>query len=370
MKLVIQRRADVPRWLSLAGPLGAVLLAFLIGAAVLVASGSDPIKVYATMAQSALLTRFGLSETIVKTIPLTLCSLAVAVTLRMKVINIGAEGQLYMGAFAASWFAGAFPGLPATLMIPGMIAMGCVGGSLWSLLAIAPRLIWGTSELFTTLMLNYVASLWISYEVMGPMMDPKASGAAIGPSFVAAAQLPTLGATRVHLGLLLAVLLAVGLSFFLRRTRWGFETTVIGANARAARYAGMSITRAIILVTVLSGGLAGLAGMTEVSGVVHRLQENISPGYGWSAIIVSALARHSPLAIVVVSFLFGALIVGGFGLQTVGVSASIVQILQGAVLLFVIGSDFLLQYQLRLVAPPRNQPGLELGLARVSEGPQ
>ncbi len=150
---------------------------------------------------------------------------------------------------------------------------------------------------------------------------------------------------------MIALLCAVGLWIFLRSTRWGYEINIIGASPRAARYSGMNIARTILLVTVLSGAFAGLAGMSEASGVIHRIQDGLSPGYGFAGIIVSALARHNPLGIVVVALLFGALQVGGYGVQMVGVSSNIVQILQGAVLLFVIGSDFFLQYRVRLLIP-------------------
>jgi general nucleoside transport system permease protein len=353
MRVLIQRRVNVPRWLAVAAPLGSVIMAFVVGALVLLASGNDPIKVYGIMLKSSVTTNFGISETIVKAIPLMLCGFAVAVTMRMRVLNLGAEGQLYIGAFAASWFAMTFTGLPAGVMLPGMLIVAFVAGALWSVLAILPRILWGTSELIVTLMFNYVAILWVSFLVNGPWQDPTARGFPLGPVFVPAAQLPVLGNTRLHAGLVLGLILAVLLAIFLSRTRWGFEMRVIGASQRAARYAGMNIVKSILLVTILSGGFAGLAGMTEVSGVIHRLQEGISPGYGFSAIIVSALARHNPFGIVLVSGLFGALVVGGYGAQIVGVSSNIVQILQGAVLLFVISSDFLLQYQVRLVATPR-----------------
>ena len=225
--------------------------------------------------------------------------------------------------------------------------------------------LWGTSELITSLMLNYVAILWVAYLVNGPWRDPTARGFPLGPVFPIAGQLPTWGTTRVHLGLIIALVIAVLLTLMLRRTRFGYEMQIIGASSRAARYAGMNIPRTILLVSLLSGGLAGLAGMAEVSGVIHRLQEGISPGYGFTAIIIAALARNNPLGIVLVAFLFGVLLSGGFAIQTVGVSSNIVQILQGAVLLFMVGSDFLLQYRVRLV---ESGAGWAASLSRLVKG--
>jgi simple sugar transport system permease protein len=349
MRLLIQKRVDVPRWLSLVAPLISVGLAFLLGAVVIAATGGDPVEVYRIMLQSALFSRYGFPETIVKAIPLMLSGFALAVTLRMRVLNLGAEGQIYIGAIATAWLAMSLPALPAGIMLPAMFILAFIAAGLWSLVSVLPRVLWGTNELITTLMLNYVATLWVAYLVNGPWRDPTARGFPLGSVFPLAGQLPTWGTTRVHLGLVIALVLAVLLALMLRRTRFGYEMQIIGASQRAARYAGMRIPRTILLVSLLSGGLAGLAGMTEVSGVIHRLQEGISPGYGFTAIIVSALARHNPFGIVVVAFLFGALLVGGYAIQTVGVSSNIVQILQGAVLLFVVGSDFLLQYRVRLV---------------------
>jgi simple sugar transport system permease protein len=349
MRLLIQKRVDVPRWLTLVAPVISVGLAFLVGAAVIASTGGDPIKVYRLMLESSLFSRYGLPETIVKAIPLMLSGFALAVTMRMRVLNLGAEGQIYIGAVAAAWVAAAFGNLPAGLLLPLMFVAGLSAGGLWSLIAVLPRVLWNTSELITSLMMNYVAILWVAYLVNGPWRDPTARGFPLGPVFPEAGQLPIWGTTRVHLGLLIALVLAVLLALMLRRTRFGYQMQVIGASPRAARYAGMNIPRTILYVSLLSGGLAGLAGMTEVSGVIHRLQEGISPGYGFTAIIVSALARHNPFGILLVAFLFGALLVGGYAIQTVGVSSNIVQILQGAVLLFVVGSEFLLQYRVRLV---------------------
>jgi general nucleoside transport system permease protein len=377
MRIVRQRRMNVPWWLKIGAPAASVVLALLFGAVVMLLVGNDPVKVYALMLRSALTTRFGLSETAVKAIPLMLCGFAVAISMRMQIFNVGAEGQLYLGAAAATWVALTFTGLPAPIMLPAMMLLGCLAGGLWSIIAILPRVLWGISELITTLMLNYVATLAVYWLVNGPWKDPAVRGYPLSPTFVPAALLPTLGTTRVHAGLLIALAIAVGLTALLHRTRWGYEIQVIGASSSAARYAGMNIARNILLVSLLSGALAGLAGMTEVSGVIHRLQEQVSPGYGFTAIIVAALARFNPLAIVVVSFLFSGLIVGGYAIQTANVSANIVLVLQGAILLFVLTSDFFLQYRVRFVRTEQastSQPARDAphGLGTIAQegGPQ
>ncbi len=221
MRIVLQRRLYVPRWLSIGAPVASVVLALLLGAVLMRLTGSDPAKVYALMLRSALTTRFGLTETAVKAIPLMLCGLAVAISMRIKVFNIGAEGQLYLGAAAATWVALTFTGLPAMVMLPAMMALGALAGGIWSIIAILPRVWWGVSELITTLMLNYVAILSVYWLVNGPWKDPAVRGYPLSPTFVPAGQLPTLGTTRVHVGLFLALAIAVGLAWVLSRTRWG-----------------------------------------------------------------------------------------------------------------------------------------------------
>lgn len=174
-------------------------------------------------------------------------------------------------------------------------------------------------------------------------------GFPLTPRFPAGGYLPTLGTSRVHMGLLIALLLAVIFFIVLQYTRWGYEVRVIGESQEAAFYAGMDVMKNIVLVMIISGGIAGVAGMIEVSGITHRLQQGISPGYGYTAIIVAWLARLNPFAILLVAFLFGALLVGGFGIQTFGIPFSIVLILQGAVLFFLLAGEIFLNNRIVVV---------------------
>ncbi|KKM12786.1 ABC transporter permease [Clostridiales bacterium PH28_bin88] len=327
-------------------PVLSIVLALAMGGIFLAAMGYKPLVIYREMFTSAFFSRYGLSETVVKTIPLMLTGLGVAVAFRMLLWNIGAEGQLYMGAFAASWVALVFPEAPAYLLLPGMFIAGFAGGALWGLLPAIPRALMGVNETITTLLLNYVAILWVDYLVYGPWKDPKGFNFPLTKPFSEAAFLPTLGNTRVHLGLAFGLVAAVVLYIILRRTRWGFEVRVIGESSAAARYAGMDITRNILLVMMVSGGLAGLAGMSEVAGITHRLQHGFSPGYGYTAIIVAWLAKLHPGAVVLVSFLLGGLLVGGYSLQSSGLPAATVSMLQGAILFFLLGGEILTRYRL------------------------
>ncbi len=345
MAVKFEKRLNPSTAMNVIVPLLSILAAFLVGAVFLLLTDRDPLEVYNAMFKGALGSQYGLSETVVKAIPLMLCALGISAAFRMQLWNIGAEGQFYMGAFAASWLPLTFPQTPMLLMLPGMVVLGCIGGGLWGLVPAMLRARWKVNEIITTLMLNYVAILWVDFLVYGAWKDPKGFNFPLSAKFPATAALPTFGDSRIHVGLILAILLAAAFWLIFEKSRWGFEIKVIGASEQAARYAGMNIHRNIYWVMLLSGAVCGLAGMAEVSGIVGRLQPNLSPGYGYTAIIVAWLSKLNPAAILVVSVLFGALQVGGFFVQTMGVPASVASMLQGAVLFFVVGGEFLTQYR-------------------------
>ena len=346
MAVKLEKRLNPSTAMNVAVPILSLASALIIGAIFLMLTGRDPLIVYEAMFKGALGSRYGLAETVVKAIPLMLCALGISVAFRMKLWNIGAEGQFYMGAFAASWLPLSFPELPAGVMLPGMLVLGCIAGGLWGLLPAVLRAKWKVNEIIATLMFNYVAILWVDYLVYGPWKDPKGFNFPLSAKFPEAAALPTFGTSRIHMGLLLALLIAVLFWVIFQKSRWGYEIRVIGESEAAARYAGMNISRNIYLVMILSGAVCGLAGMAEVSGITGRLQPGLSPGYGFTAIIVAWLSKLHPAAIVIVAVLFGALQVGGYFVQTMGVPASISAMLQGAVLFFVVGGEFLTQYKI------------------------
>ena len=345
MAVKLEKRLNPSAAMNVIVPVLSIIAAFLVGAVFLTLTDRDPLEVYTAMFKGALGSRYGLAETVVKAIPLMLCALGISAAFRMQLWNIGAEGQFYMGAFAASWLPLTYPQAPMMLMLPGMALLGCIGGGLWGLVPAVLRARWKVNEIITTLMLNYVAILWVDFLVYGPWKDPKGFNFPLTAKFPAAAALPTFGDSRIHVGLIIAVVLAAVFWVVFEKSRWGFEIKVIGASEQAARYAGMNIRRNIYWVMLLSGAVCGLAGMAEVSGIVGRLQPNLSPGYGYTAIIVAWLSKLNPAAILVVSILFGALQVGGFFVQTMGVPASVASMLQGAVLFFVVGGEFLTQYR-------------------------
>ncbi|GAC1394873.1 MAG: ABC transporter permease [Chloroflexota bacterium] len=327
--------------LILAGSSG---LALAAGGAVIGLAGRNPLAAYGSMLAGSFGSTTSLPEVVVPAIPLALCAVGIALASRVRLWNIGAEGQFHMGAFAAGGLALFLPShLPGLLMIALMASAGALAGGLWAGIAAWLRVSRGINEALTTLLLNYVAILWIQYVAFTLWKDPNGFGFPGTPVFPDAATLPTLGTTRIHLGLAFAIVAAALSWLLVSRTRWGFAFRVVGESPSAAEYAGISVARVTILAMVLAGGLAGLAGMAEVTGIVHRLQDGISPGYGYTAIIVAWLARLNPWAILLVAFLFGGLLVGGDQLQmSMGLSSGIALVLQAAILLFAISGDSLL----------------------------
>lgn len=324
-----------------------VALGLLFCGVLLALTGNNPIALYGQIVSAAFGSAYGLSETVVYSVPLILCSLGVMVAFRMKLWNIGAEGQLYMGAFGATFFALTFPNLPGFLLLPLMALAGVVCGGLWALIPAVPKALWNVNETISTLLLNYIAMLWVTYLVYGPWRDPHGKNFPLTAQFSAGATLPVLvPGTRITVAVLFAVLLAVVFYFLMKYSKWGYEIRVSGGSRLAADYAGISYVKNVLLVLFVSGALSGFAGMAEVSGLIHRLQQSVSPGYGNTAIIIALIAKLNPLSILLVSFLMGALLVGGYSLQTAGFPSSIVSMFQGAILFFVLAGELLNNYRL------------------------
>ncbi len=344
--IIIEKRASVSPIITISITLISIVMALIFVSVFLFAKGYHPVEIYQMMFTRAFISKYGLTETVIKAIPLMLAGLGISIAFRMLLWNIGAEGQIYMGAFAASGIALAFPDLPRIVLLPAMLLAGFVMGGLWALVAAIPRALWKVNETITTLMLNYIAILWVSYLVFGPWKDPQGFNFPLTREFSEGAAYPLLFGTRVHFGIIIALLVALVLYVVLNYTRWGYEIRVIGESESAARYAGMNVMRNILLVMFLSGGLAGMAGMGEVAGVAHRLQAGVSPGYGYTAIIVAWLGKLNPWVIVLIAFLFGGLTVGASAVQSVGLPAATSVMIQGAILFFVLGADIFMRYRI------------------------
>ena len=350
-----ERRLELPRGLGVVTTLAAVGVALLISAVLIWVIGGDPIRSYAHILSASLGSTGVLSDTLVKATPLIFTGLASSVAFRMRLWNIGTEGQLLMGAWGAGAvvLVGWLPdGTSSLVYLPLMMLAGIGMGAAWAGIAGWLKARLNVNEIISTLMLFYIAAEWLQFWVFGPWSE---GGFQMSPRFPREAWLPRLtdysssvpdfGGLTVHLGFIIALVAAGLMWFVLNRTRKGYEIRLIGDNPRAARYAGINIGRNIILVMVISGALAGLAGATEVSGVVHRLQDNFSPGYGFTGIIVAYLARFNPVGVVVAAIAFGALILAGREIQPAGIPAMI----QGIILFCVIASDFFLRYRVRVV---------------------
>lgn len=355
MTFRLEPRGPVSPWLTPALTLAAIGVALAIGAVILAFVGGDPVRAYVHIIDAAFGDIGVLSDTLVKATPLILIGLGLALAFRMRLWNIGAEGQFLLGAWGASavvlWPI-LPPGTPAIVVIPAMMLAGAAAGAIWAIVPGILKARLGVNEIITTLMLNYVALAWVQFWVFGPWSE---GGFPQTAPFVKEAwlprltdfsdQFPVLAGLTTHLGLAFGLIAAAIMSVVISRTRWGYEIRLIGDNPRAARYAGINTTRYVIVVFAISGALAGLAGMSEVSGVVHRLQDRISPGYGFTAIIIAYLARFGPWQVVIASVLFGALILAGREIQPSGVPAMI----QGIVLFCLIVADVLVRYRIRLV---------------------
>lgn len=354
--LKIEPRHEEPsRWASPLLSLIAVIVALLIGAVVIWLGGGNPVKAYSHIAKYSFGSVGVLSDTMVKAIPLMLVGLACSLAFRMKLWNIGAEGQFFLGAFGASFIV-LLPVLPEEAprwqFILMMALSGMLFGALWGFIPGFLKARFNVNEIISTLMMNYIAVEWNNYFIYAVWSE---SGFQMSRMFQRnawlprlsdyAEQVPAFGGLTTHLGLLFALVAAGVLWWILTKSQWGYEIRLIGDNPRAASYAGISIKKNVVLVMMLSGALAGLAGMSEISGVVHRLQGAISPGYGYTGIIIAWLAKLNPIAVILVSVLFGALILAGREVQPAGIPT----LIQGVIMVCLIASDYFMRNRIRIV---------------------
>lgn len=321
-----------------------ILFALLIGAGLIAAAGKDPITAYQTLIDGAF-KGFGIINTLIKATPLLLAGLGMVIAFKAKVWNVGGEGQIYMGALASAWVGLNLNVNSVWLHLPLSLLAGAIAGSLWALIPALLKVYFKVNEVITTLMLNYIAILFVSWLVHGPMQEvggfmPQT------PRIADTSALPLLfPPNRLHAGMVMAVILAVVVYFLLFHTTLGYNIRAVGANPDAAEHGGIQVKRTIILVMILSGSLAGLAGANEVLGFHHRLLDGISPGYGFTAMVVALLGKLNPLLVIASSFLFGSLYIGANQMQRVmQVPLALSQVIQGLVVLCVLGTEILLEY--------------------------
>ena len=358
----LERRLSVPAGRRALVALLSVASALVLGAVFLVLAGFSPVVVYSEMFRAAFTSYYGITDSLAVAIPIILTGLAAAVAFRMRLYNIGAEGQLYVGAIFSTWAALAIaPGLPAPVAIVIVLATGALGGAVWILVPALARAYLGTSEIITTLLLNFVALYLMRYLIYGSASywrDPASTNFPQGKPIPEEAYLPVFGLTRIHLGLGVALLAAALLWALLSRTRFGYDVRVVGDSEAAAWYAGIPIARTVVIVMLISGALAGLAGAGEVAGIAHALDPNgLAVNFGYTGIIVAALARSNPLVVVAVAVLLGGLQNAGTALQSIpgggGVPVEVSFMLQGLILLCALAGELFVLYRLRLrrIAP-------------------
>jgi general nucleoside transport system permease protein len=327
------RRPHLAPMARFGGLLAVGLVAFAL---LLLLFGRNPLRAYVDIFASTLGSGYGFSETLVKVTPLLLTALAVAVPARIWLINVGGEGQLYVGALCATWAALHLADWPRLPLLAVMALIGFAGGGAWAAIAGVLRARGWASETISTLLLNYVAILLVQYVVFGPWRDPEGVNYPQTVAFSDAAILPAWPGSRVHTGLLLGLLAVAAFAFVIARTRWGLELRAVGGNVDAAHRLGLPITRYVVVLMIVGGGLAGLAGMAEVSAIQGRLRPSLSPGYGYTGFLISWMAGGHPVGIIVAALVLAVITAGGDILQmTQALPGSVVNILM-AVLLFVV----------------------------------
>ena len=322
----------------------ATAAATALASLVLLAIGKSPAATFAVIFTGPLRDVFGVTEVLVRAVPLTLVALGIAVSFRSGILNIGAEGQIMMGVVAGTAMALGARALPGALLLPLSLAAGAAAGALWAGIAGVLRARLAVNEILSTVMLNYIAAQLYTFLLRGPMIDPDelmtGSGTPQSMRLPRAAWLDRLvPGTRLHTGLLLALALAGLVWVVMWRTTLGFRMRAAGAGSKAARYAGIDVERSLVSAMLIAGGFAGLAGAVEVAGVHHRAIEAISSGYGFAGIVVALFGGLHPAGIVPAAAFFGLLLVGADMTQrSAGVPANMILVLQGVIILAIVSA--------------------------------
>lgn len=353
MRLVLETRAQTPPALALGAPLLAVALTLVSAVVIFAALGQDPWRALQVYFIAPVSDSWGLQEVAVKATPLVLISVGLSLCYRSNNWNIGAEGQFLVGAMAGGWLALATHGAPdGPWLMPAMLAAGALGGALFALVPAVLRTRFGANEILTSLMLVYVAELLLDWLVRGPWRDPQGFNMPVTVSFEPEAIVPLmLEGGRLNLGTPIALLVVVLAAVLVGRTLKGVEIRLVGEAPRAARFAGFDANRLTLTVFAISGGLAGLAGVLEAAGTVKMLQPGLSPGYGFTAIIVAFLGRLNPVGCLVAGVFLAITFIGGENAQIMlRMPLDATRVIQGLLLFYVLACDTLLLYRPRLVA--------------------
>jgi general nucleoside transport system permease protein len=335
--------------------IAAILFTLAICGLLILWSGANALSAYKAIFEGALGSRFAITETLTRATPLMLTGLAAAVAFRARLYNIGAEGQLYLGAIAAVWAStlmlneASELALPTSLAFVLMIAAGAFAGALLLLIPTLLKTRFKVDEVVTTLLLNFIALLFVSMLLDGPLKDPTAMGWPQSPTLPSELEFSKLvERARVHTGFLFAIVLALILWFVIRYTRFGLSMRAVGANDRAAAFAGIGVDATLVKVALISGALAGLAGVGEVAGRTGYVTLDMSPGYGYSGIVIAMLAGLNPIAVVFAAIFVGGTIVGADAMsRSVNVPTYIADVIVATALIAVLVANFFARYRIR-----------------------
>ncbi len=350
MLLKIEKRPEPARSMVYVTPLLALLLTVLTSMALFTFLGVNPLEALENFFFLPINNQYGATELIVKATPLILCAIGLSVGFRANVWNIGAEGQLTLGAIVGGGVFVYFHDVESVFLLPIMIIMGAIGGALWAAIPAFLKTRFNANEILTSLMLVYVAILILSLLVHGPWRDPDGFNFPESRTFSDSATMPILmEGTRLHMGTILALLAVFGTWLMLSKSLIGFQVKVIGAAPKAGSYAGFSQKKVIWFCLLFGGAMAGLAGVSEVAGPVGQLLPSISPGYGFTAIIVAFLGRLHPVGIILAGLLMALTYLGGETAQiNLGLPVAVTGVFQGMVLFYLLACDVLVNYRFRI----------------------
>ena len=345
----IEPRAHVSLWRAGLAPVVAIAASLLIGSGLILWTGEPVLNAYGLLFQGALGSSFALKETLTRSIPLIFTGLAAAVAFRAKFYNIGAEGQLYCGALAVTFFGTGIVQLPPILMVPFLMLVGALAGGAILIVPVLLKTHLKVDEVVTTLLLNFVILLLVGYLIEGPWKDPMALGWPQASPVVDEGIFPKLVARgRLHAGLIFAVLAAVLVWALMRFTVWGYQIRAVGHNPSAARFAGIHVERTVIRTALISGGLAGLAGVSEVAGLKGYLTLDLSPGFGYTGIAVAMLAQLHPIGVIASALFLSAVYVGADAMsRAANIPTYIADVLVGLSVLAILVSVMLTRYRIR-----------------------
>ncbi|WP_320196850.1 ABC transporter permease [Agrobacterium rosae] len=350
MRIELEKRTGVSNLFAILSPLLALFLTLVFGAIMFALLGKNPFSALYSFFIDPLLEVWSLHELAIKAAPLILIAVGLSICYRSNNWNIGAEGQFTIGAITGSILPVLYPQWQSPMILPLMLIMGAAGGALYAGIPALLKTRFNTNEILTSLMLVYVAQLFLDWLTRGIWRDPAGYNFPQTTAFNESAVLPEiLESGRAHWGIVFAIIAAIALWFMMRFMLRGFQVTVLGQSPRAGRFAGFSSRGMVWFSLVLSGALAGLAGISEVSGSIGHLQPSISPGYGFTAIIVAFLGRLNPLGIIASGFVLALTYLGGEAAQlSIGVSDKVTRVFQGLMLFFVLSCDTLIIYKIRI----------------------